>query len=131
METAGCYNAIPLVAMLHAEAQARRVRDDKASLLAAYGRGIDYLAEHGLLPFEASLNDQAGFECARRGWRTEADDYFKEALHIYKHRWGAKAKYSWLVEKSEHALEHQLTKEDADESGPKGTCVPIAQRGQE
>lgn len=85
MESAGCPNATPLITMLNAEEQARRIRTDEASLLSAYSRGIDSLAKHGLLPFEAILNETAGFDFARRGRRTGAEQHFQRALHIYKH----------------------------------------------
>mmetsp|Transcript_2209 Transcript_2209/g.3485 ORF Transcript_2209/g.3485 Transcript_2209/m.3485 type:complete len:1071 (+) Transcript_2209:110-3322(+) len=120
MHTAGCPNASPRLVFLEAleaAAVARKRADGTVALSAAYGRGIDSLAESKYFHLEGLLNERAGFDFARRGLRRAAERYFRRALHLYEHEWGATAKFNQLQEKSAEALEVGATPIDVRHNG--------------
>lgn len=117
-----CPNATAMVALLNAEKLAHRKNIEESALRIAYDTGIQCLLEHKLLPYEAILNERAGFDFAQRGMRVEAEQYFDRALHIYKYEWGATAKYIWLTEKREYALRGLI---EVEVGNPYGACIRV------
>ena len=67
-------------------------------LLDTYSQALAVFEEYGPCQIEGLMNEQAGFDLARRGHVSEANTYFKRALHIHKHQWCSDAKYQWLLE---------------------------------
>lgn len=104
MDTTGVPGITPYLAFLRAEAFSRRKSRAEAEVRAAYNQGIACLKEHNQCHFEGMLNERAGFDFVKRGRRTDAEQYFQRAMHLYRSEWGAIAKYDWLRRRSTVAL---------------------------
>jgi hypothetical protein len=95
----GCPNATPLEAFLVTQDLARAQHIDDEKLYNVYEQGIQQMADADLVHLEGLLNEKAGFHFAKRERWAEAERYFDRAMSIYRHDWGATAKYNWLEEK--------------------------------
>lgn len=105
MNNAGCPSALPLLSFLAArEDTLRKNYVDVSTQRAAYKCGIDFLVESKSYSLEGLLNENAGFDFARRGLRADAQHYFDRALYIYQTKYGAIAKYNQLRQSSAKAL---------------------------
>jgi hypothetical protein len=100
----GCKNAASSVAYLRAtEASVCGLVGD-SELLKILTQECQVITASSHIKMEASVHEEAGFACLRRGLQYEAQQYLKRALSIYE-QLGAFAKYHWLREK---AMSHQL-----------------------
>lgn len=73
---------------------------DKQQLIDGFENAISHLSEKGNLCLEGLLVEQAGFDLAKRGHRTESRIYIDRALDIYQFKWCSVAKHEWLTERS-------------------------------
>jgi predicted ATPase len=100
----GCPNAPVFLNLLIAEALSVKKSAKPQLVTAAYDFAIEAMASEKYPQFEALANERAGFYQIQCKNRIAADNYFKQALNLYKYEWGSFAKHDWLTEKVERAM---------------------------
>ena len=103
IQARGCPN-VRFVSLLHAEEKSLQKRSEIEAITSVYDTAIEDMVDEKLVQTEALANERAGFILAGRGWRTEAQPYFRRAMELYLNEWGATSKYEWLKEESEKYL---------------------------
>jgi predicted ATPase len=97
-------NSTPFLTLLAAEEMSARGKAKPDEVVAAYDRAIGAMAATGWTNMKGLANERVGFYMVRVGDLDRASSYFDRAMYLYRHEWGALAKYEWLLEKSEQLL---------------------------
>jgi hypothetical protein len=94
----GCQNASSSVAYLHTTDASVHGTVSNSELLTIFSKDMAKVSKFGHSKMEASIYEEAGFACLRRGLESEAHAFFQSSLQIHE-KLGALAKYRWLQEK--------------------------------
>lgn len=94
----GSPDAATLVVFVSAVEMTLRKNIDKQQLVNVFETAASHLTEKGNYRLLGLLNEQAGFDFARRGHLKEARVHYDQALEIYQNQWCSNAKYEWLLE---------------------------------
>ena len=100
-----CPNSTAFLTFLVAEELSAKGKAKTSDVVAAYDRAIGDMAELTWVNWEGLANERVGFHLIRVGNLDQAKLYFDRAMELYRYEWGAIAKYEWLREKSEQALD--------------------------
>mmetsp|Transcript_19075 Transcript_19075/g.21822 ORF Transcript_19075/g.21822 Transcript_19075/m.21822 type:complete len:1032 (-) Transcript_19075:68-3163(-) len=89
-------NIRPYLAVINAE-ELYMNSTDALEINKAYSTAIEIAKTEGLSHLEALANEHAGLAFSQLGYPITANKYFAQAKSAYRYRWGATAKYRWLV----------------------------------
>jgi hypothetical protein len=101
----GCQNASSSVAYLYATDASVHDSVSDSELLTMFSQDITVVSKFCHTKMEASIHEETGFACLRRGLQSEARQFFQSSMQIHK-TLGALAKYHWLQEK---LLQHSIS----------------------
>jgi len=96
---------VSFVSILQAEEGSIQKSSTVEFIVSAYDSAIAIIVAKGKQArVEAMANERAGLVLAKLGCHAQAKPYLERAMWIYRHQWGATAKFEWLQEVSSHFL---------------------------